>query len=185
MAFTYAYSLGGGMSTIVDYPLETVANYKNGVTRTNGVTKGDPVLLVSGLLKAGKDGATATVKILGVLEGVEFKGLADGGTYAASSASFGSHVLDATNFPNGVGKVRIDNDAVYKLPTKATQTLANANVGVSYGIFQDTTTGDYQMDTGSTTTNVLVTVVGVAYAGTGAAGNQAIAYVVLKGNPIV
>jgi hypothetical protein len=136
--------------------LETTGNYPFGVG-TNGVTKGDLVVLASGLLKRVKD--QATPKASGVLEGTEFLGLvAQGQPYAATNASATASAVNTTLFPNGVGKVRRDLAAVYRVPVKAGQTAANANVGVSYGISQDAA-GDQTVDLTSVT-NVLVKVEG-------------------------
>lgn len=158
MAFVYAYNLPAtGFGVVVDLPLETLTNYKNAVG-TNGFTKGDAVTTVAGLLKRSKDDATAN-KITGVLEGIEFLGLADGGTYAATNASFNASAIDTTAFPNGVGKVRMDSNAVYRVPVKAGQTAANANLQVSYGLSQDAA-GDQTVDLTNITTNVKVKVIG-------------------------
>lgn len=141
--FVYSYTLpGDATSVVVDLPLDTLTNYKNAVG-TNGYTKGDAVTTAAGLLKRSKDGATPP-KITGVLEGIEFLGLADGGTYAATNASFNASAIDPVAFPNGVGKVRMDSNAVYRVPVR-TGVAANANLQVSYGLFQDAT-GDQTVD---------------------------------------
>lgn len=162
MAFTYAYSLGGGFSTVVDFPLDTVANYKvTAGAGTNDVKKGDPAFqFTNGLTRRA---VPATTKLTGVVEGVEFTGLANGGVYAATNSSFNAHAVDATNFPNGVVKVRVDNDAVYKIPVTG-GTASNANLGIGYAIALDAA-GDASVNIGSTT-NPLVKVIGFEKSGT-------------------
>jgi hypothetical protein len=67
MAFQMAYSLdGSGVSSIQDFPLDTLANYQSGAG-TNGYKKGDLVSLNAG----GKIYRTkaADVKAIGVIEG--------------------------------------------------------------------------------------------------------------------
>lgn len=156
MSFVFAYNLQGKANDVVrDLPLDTVTNYKNAVG-TNGVTKGDLVYQPAGGLIIRSKNVTTPPKAIGVLEGVEFLGLAAGGTYAATNTSFNANSINLTRNPNGVGKVRRDPNAVYKVPLKAGQTATNANLGVSYGIFQDAA-GDQTVDT-SQTTNVLVKV---------------------------
>jgi hypothetical protein len=146
MAFQFAYALDGEASSIIkDFPLDTTANYGTG-----GMLKGDLVILNAGLLRK----ATATTTSgtsLGVTEGKEFTGISQGGDYAATNSSFTAKVTDTTNFPNGVGKVRIDKSSViFRVPVKSGQTLSNANRGVSYGIFVDAN-NDQQLDTTNTT----------------------------------
>jgi hypothetical protein len=160
MALVYAYSLGGGISTVVDFPLDTVANYKvTAGAGTNDVTKGDPVFLNAGLVRRA---GSATAKLQGVVEGIEFTGLAQAGAYAATNSSFNSHVVDTTNFPSGVAKVRIDADAVYKVPVTG-GTAGNANIGTAYNIGL-TAAGDASVNIGATTTPILK-VIGVAPGG--------------------
>jgi hypothetical protein len=147
MAFQYAYSLAGDSTSVIkDYPLDTTANYGTG-----GAKKGDLVFLSGGKLRRVL-AATATGTSLGLLEGQEFTGLvAQGQPYAAANASFVANAVDATKNPNGVGKVRSDKAmGVYKVPVKAGQTAAPANIGVSYNIFVDAN-NDQQADLSLTT----------------------------------
>lgn len=157
MAFVYAYSQDGDTANVVaDQALDTASNYQNG-TGTNGVTKGDLVFLNSGLLRRAA-AATASGTSLGVLEGTEFVGLvAQGQPYAAINASGTASATNATLFPNGVGKIRMDKSScVYKVPVKSGQTAANTNIGTAYGIYTDAT-GDQTVDlTNTTTTHVKV-----------------------------
>lgn len=157
MAFEFVYNLEGDTdSAVMDYPLDTLANYQNAVG-TNGVTKGDLVVITAGLLKRVKD--VVTPKASGVLEGTEFVGLvAQGQPYAATNTSFTASAVNSTLFPNGVGKIRREPQSVFRVPVKAGQTAANANIGGSYGIFQDAA-GDQTIDLTSVT-NVLVKVEG-------------------------
>lgn len=149
--FEYAYSTdGSAVLAIKDLPLDTAANYKT--SGTNGVTKGDLVFQSGGLLR--RNGAT-TGTALGVLEGTEFTGLvAQGQPYAATNSSFTAAVTDTVNNPNGVGKVRIDKSAVYRVPVSqsgATQTATNTHRGNSYAIAVDAN-GDQTVDLNTTTT---------------------------------
>jgi len=156
MAFIFAYAKsGGGASGVVnDAPLDTEANYKNGVG-TNGTTKGDLVIRNSGLIRRAKDGASPPAAV-GVLEDVEFTGLVTSGPYAASRASFNAAITDSTLYPNGMGKIRPGGNNVFKVAVKSGQTAANANIGVAYGISQDAA-GDQTVDL-TNTANAQVTV---------------------------
>ncbi len=155
MAFVFAYTLDGDSTGVVkDFPLDTAANYNvTAGAGTNGVTKGDLVFQVAGLLRRN---GTATGAGIGVLEGQEFTGLvAAGQPYAAVNSSFTASAIDATRYPNGVGKVRNDKSStVFKVPvfqTGAVVTATNAHIGGSYclGI---TAAGDQQVDLNTTTT---------------------------------
>lgn len=147
MAFQFAYSLdGGNAAAISDMALDTAANYKS--SGTNGPTAGDLVFLSGGLVRRN---AATTGAGIGVLEGVEFTGLiAQGQPYAATNSSFTSEAI-GTRFANGMGKVRQDKAAVYRVPVKSGQTATNANVGVSYIISIDSA-GDQTVDTTVSTT---------------------------------
>lgn len=144
MAFQFAYSLdGSAVSNVKDFPLDTLANYKSGAG-TNDVKKGDGVLLNAGLIR--RQANVASPKIIGVVEGVEFTGLvAQGQPYAATNSSFTASATDTTRYPNGVVKVRIESDSVYRIPLKTGQTATNANVGVAYGLSLDAA-GDQTVD---------------------------------------
>jgi hypothetical protein len=151
MAFEFAYSTDGSAVLIVkDLPLDTAANYKT--SGTNGVTRGDLVFQNAGLLR--RNGATTGAGI-GVLEGTEFNGLvAQGQPYAATQASFTASVTDVTNNPNGIGKVRTDKSAVYRVPVNqsgAVQTAANSHRGNTYAIAVGAD-GDQKVDLNTTTT---------------------------------
>jgi hypothetical protein len=156
MAFQFAYSLdGSAVSNIKDFPLDTVANYKSGAG-TNDVKKGDGVLLNAGLIR--RQANAASPKIIGVVEGLEFTGLvASGQPYAAVNSSFTASATDTTKFPNGVVKVRVESDSVYRIPVTSGQTATNANLGVAYGISLSAA-GDQTVDL-TNTTNLAVKVV--------------------------
>lgn len=147
MAFQFAYSLDGNLASIVkDFPLDTVANYGNG-----GTKRGDLVLQVGGLIKrAGAAAGTA----FGVLEGGEFVGLvAQGQPYASVNSSFTASAIDTNRNPNGVGKVRIDKSAVYRVPVAqagAKQAALTADIGSTFAIILQST--DQQVDLNTTTT---------------------------------
>lgn len=150
MPFEFAYSLdSSAVSAIKDFPLDTVTNYQNGVG-TNGYKKGDLVFLnASGLIARSKDAASN--KAIGVLEGLTFTGLVQQGQpYAATNSSFTASVTDTTKYPNGLCKIRIESDSVYRVPVKSGQTATNANLGVAYCISQDAT-GDQTIDITKTT----------------------------------
>lgn len=143
MAFVYAYTLGS--CVVKDFPLDTAANYKASAG-TNGVTKGDLVFQSGGLLRRAI--ATTGSSVLGVVEGTEFTGLvASGQPYAATKSSFTDAATDTAQNPNGVGKVRIDKDVVYKVPVQQTGTITatNAHIGGSYTIALDAA-GDQTVD---------------------------------------
>lgn len=152
MAFEFAYSLNGNLASLVkDLPLDTLTNYQNG-TGTNGVKRGDLVFLNNGLVR--RTGAT-TGQAVGVVQGKEFMGLvAQGQEYAATNSSFTAEALNTTKYPNGVVKVSMDHDAVYRVPVKSSQTATNANIGKSYGIAVDAK-GDQTVDLTNTTQTVV------------------------------
>jgi hypothetical protein len=152
MAFQFAYTTNGqSVGVVNDFPLDTLENYQNG-TGTNGVKKGDLVVLNNGLVRRADASATSA---LGVVEGTEFTGLvAQGQPYAATNSSFTAEVLDTDKNPNGVVKVRVNADAVYRVPVKSGQTATNANIGGEYGIATDAS-GDQTVDLTSTTNTVV------------------------------
>lgn len=159
MAFQFAYSMdANGVGVVVDYPLDTLANYKNGSVVTK-VSRGELVELNNGLVRRASATSTAA---LGVVEGTEFTGLvAQGQPYAAVNSSFTADAIDTTKFPNGVAKIRTDKSAVFRVPLKSGQTADNTNIGQEYGIDVDATTGDQTVDLTSTT-NTVVKVVEVS-----------------------
>lgn len=160
MAFIMAYSMTGDLaSPIKDLPLDTNTNYLNGASGVTAPKKGDLVMMTaSGLVKRCKAGAIgAGNAIIGVLESKEFMGLvAQGQPNAAVNSSFASEALNTTKFPNGVGKVRMDKQVVYKVALKAA--AADPVLNLAYGIAVDGTTGDQTVDTADTT-NTYVTIV--------------------------
>lgn len=136
MGFQFAYSLDGTSAhPISDMPLDTVANYKTGAG-TADAKSGDLVFMNSGLLRRVIAG-TGSTNTAGVLEGTEFLGLvAQGQPYAATNSSFTAEAV-STKYPNGVGKVRRDKNAVYKVPVGAGQTATNTHLNQSYTIALD------------------------------------------------
>jgi hypothetical protein len=146
MAFQFAYTQGGDAGVaIYDFPIDTVANYKTGAG-TNDAKKGDLVFISGGLLR--KAVSTTGNVTLGVLEGGGFTGLvAAGQPYAATNSSFTAEIIDTAKNPNGIGKVRIDKTAVYKVPVQQTgiTTATNAHIGQSYTIALDAA-GDQTVD---------------------------------------
>lgn len=158
MSLEFAYSLNSEQAGVIkDFQLDTLANYKT--AGTNGVTKGDAVQIVSGLVR--RAAAAANPKAFGVVEGVEFTGLAQGGVYAATNAS---QTASAGTSANGIVKVRVDSESVYRIPVNTGATVV---VGGSYDIILDAA-GDQKI--AATTANAQVKVIdtvtknGVAYA---------------------
>lgn len=158
MAFQFAYKMDGqSVGVVKDFLLDTLTNYQNG-TGTNGVKKGDLVILNNGLVRRAASTSTAAI---GVVEGTEFTGLvAQGQPYAATNSSFTAEAIDTTKYPNGVVKVRYHADAVYRVPVKSGQTATNANIGNLYGIATDAS-GDQTVDL-TNTTNTLVRIVEIS-----------------------
>lgn len=150
--FEFAYSLDAKANqSVVDLPIDTTANFAQA-----NRTKGQLVVLVSGLVRQAATGASA-VGAIGVLEGEEFTGLvAQGQPYAATNASQTASVTDATAFPNGIAKIRRSKEAVYR--AVGSVAAANAHIGGKYGI---TTTGAAQVVNIADTTNQVVEVVEV------------------------
>lgn len=157
MAFSFAKSLDAyPISNIMDFPLDTPTNYIGGVG-TQGATKGDLVYLSSGLLRRTQN--VATPKAIGIIEGLEFNGLiAQGQPYAAVNTAQTASVTNSTLYPNGMAKVRVESDSIYRVPLKSGQTATNANIGGQYGIAQGAS-GDQTVDL-TQVTNIVVKVVG-------------------------
>lgn len=147
MAFQFVYNLqGDGNNVVKDFPMDTLANFPLADQK-----KGTLVNQVSGLLR--KVGAAGGAGI-GVFEGGEFTGLvAQGQPYAAVNSSFTAEATNTGKNPNGVGKVRIDKNSVYKVPvyqTGAVVTATNAHLGGSYAL--NLSSGDQQVDLNVTAT---------------------------------
>lgn len=165
MAFEFAYALdGSSISTIKDFPLDTLgtasAGYNVGVANTIKARKGDCVFLNAGKLRRQYD--VVTPKAIGVVEGFEFLGLADAGTtYAATNSSFTFGGIDTVKFPNGVAKVRIETDSVYRVSPKNGQTVTAGLIGGSYNIYVDTANNNDQQIDITLSTNSVVKVVDV------------------------
>jgi hypothetical protein len=165
MAFEFAYSLdGGAVSTIKDFPLDTVgvssSGYNVGIANTIKPRKGDCVFINAGKLRKQYD--VVTPKAVGVVEGFEFLGLADvGSTYAATNSSFTFGGIDTVKYPNGVAKVRIETDSVYRVSPKSGQTVTAGLIGNSYNIFVDTANNNDQSIDITLSTNSVVKVVDV------------------------
>lgn len=152
MAFQFAYALDSNPNSVVkDFPMDTLVNYKASAG-TGDAKKGDLVFQSAGLLRRG---IATTGTSLGVLEGQEFLGLvAAGQPYAATNSSFTASAIDVAKNPNGVGKVRVDKGAVYRVPVNqagATQTATNAHIGQLYTIALDAA-GDQKVDLNVQTT---------------------------------
>jgi hypothetical protein len=166
MAFEFAYALDGStVSNIKDFPLDAVgvssSGYNIGIANTTKPKKGDCVFLVSGKMRKQYD--VATPKPVGVIEGFEFTGLAQAGDYAATAANAGFAVsaLDTVKYPNGVAKVRIEADSVYRISPKAGQTVTAGLIGGSYNVFIDTANNNNQQIDITASTNAVVKVVDV------------------------
>lgn len=156
MAFSFAYSLdGSAVSNVKDFALDTVANYQAG-SGTNGYKRGDLVALSA----AGKitRANAASTKAIGVVEGFEFTGLvAQGQPYAAVRSSFNDSAQDTTKYPNGVVKVRVESDSVFRLPISGT--ASSVIIGQAYAIILDAA-GDQKLNQASQA-NPLVKVIDV------------------------
>lgn len=123
----FAYSLDGGIGIVKDFALS--AGYNATVAK-----KGELVYVDSATGYPVKVVAAST-KCTGALEGVEFTGLvAQGQPYAATNASKTASVTGAAN---GIGKVRIGREAVYRVPVKSGATLTVANIGTTAGVLVD------------------------------------------------
>lgn len=143
-SFEFAYSLdGSAVATIKDFPLAAAATYKSGAG-TNDATRGDLVALSAGTLVRA---IATTSKAIGVLEGLEFTGLvAQGQPYAATNVATTSKIVGDARFVNGIGKIRIEGDSVYRTSPKSGQTAAQSMVGTAYAIFLDAA-GNQTIDT--------------------------------------
>lgn len=182
MSLEFAYSLDGSDAMeIKDFPLDTwataAAGYNQGITGNSAAPKkGDAVYLSGGKLRRAADAANQ--KVIGIVEGFEFVGLGGPATStnpvdnSAKNASYVASVTDAVRYPNGVAKVRIANNAVYRIPVATT--AGPANVGAAYGITV-AATGDQTLDL-TETVNTVFKVVDYAPGGK-------IAYVVAVTNP--
>lgn len=176
----FAYALdAGNASEIKDFPLDswatTAVGYNQGITGVSAAPKkGDLVYLNAGKLRRAYD--AASLKGIGIVEGFEYVGIGGPATGAnpvdssVANASFIASVTDATRYPNGIAKVRVANQAVYRIP--ASGALSNANVGVAYGLTVSAA-GDQTLDL-TETTNTYFKV--VDFKGT-------TAYVTLLSNP--
>lgn len=158
MALEFAYSLdGSSVSNVKDFPLDAggtaSSGYNTGISGLTGTNpyfpkKGDLVYLNAGLLR--KSYNVASPKASGIIEGFEYTGIGQAASatnpnnYAAANASNTSSVTNTTKYPNGIAKVRIESDSVYRIPVNA-GTAGNANVGNSYNVVLDTT-GDQKID---------------------------------------
>lgn len=164
MAFEFAYSLdGSAISSIADMPLDTIgtssSGYNAGIANTVKPQKGDCVFLSGGKIRKQYD--VAAPKALGVIEGFEFLGLANNGDFAATNSSFTSGATDTTKYPNGIAKIRIEGDSVYRVSPKSGQTVATSNIGNGYNIFVDTANNNNQLIDITLSTNPVVKVVDV------------------------
>ena len=133
MAFTYAYSLDNATSGAQDFALTAPATYTPAFA---DVVRFD----ANGAIVAKHVVGDAASSKLGVAVGTNFTGLAQGGTYAATTVS--------TYAPATLGKVYVDPNAVYRVNISSSSTIA---IGTSYGI--TTVSGDQQLDPSATASN--------------------------------
>lgn len=112
MAFSYAYTLGGGDAPITrDYSI------------TSGTpANGDCLVIASGGTGAKVNNTTAVASKVGVCIGQNFLGLAAGGTNAATNSS--------TYSPSAIAKIIADPNAVYRIPWSAD--ASSAVIGNTY-----------------------------------------------------
>lgn len=133
MAFTYAYSLDSAVSNAQDFELTAAATYTPAFAE---VVRFD----ANGKIVAKHVVGDAASSKLGVSVGTNFTGLAQGGTYAATTVS--------TYNPGTLGKVYVDPNAVYRVNISSASAIV---VGTSYGI--TTVSGDQQLDPAATASN--------------------------------
>lgn len=133
MAFTFAYSLDNAVSPAQDFALTAPATYTPAFA---DVVRFD----ANGAIVAKHVVGDAANSKLGVAVGTNFTGLAQGGTYAATTVS--------TYAPATLGKVYVDPNAVYRVNISSSSTIA---IGTSYGI--TTVSGDQQLDPAATSAN--------------------------------
>jgi hypothetical protein len=133
MAFTFAYSLDNAVSPAQDFALTAPATYTPAF--------GDVVRFdANGTIVAKHVVGDSASSKLGVAVGTNFTGLAQGGTYAATTVS--------TYAPSTLGKVYIDPNAVYRVNISSATAIA---IGTPYGI--TTVSGDQQLDPSATSAN--------------------------------
>lgn len=162
MALTYAYSLDNGSGAPITKDF-TVSGYTP--------KAGDSVTYSAGNVTGQAVAGTTTV--LGVCVGANFLGLAQGGTYAATTSS--------TYQPSTLAKVIIDPGAVYRIPMKAS--VAAPTIGTAYQI--DVVSGDQQLTAG-TAAGAIYKVVGFdAGANNGVSGSAGNAFVVITSRTLV
>lgn len=128
MALEFAYALNSELTGVIkDFDVATAGDAK----------KGDLVRLNATTGKV-EQAAAAGVKGFGVVEGTEFLGLGQGGTYAATAAS-ATASASATTI-----KVRVDGTSVYRIPFTGTPVI-----GGSYDIA--VASGDQTLNAAATT----------------------------------
>lgn len=133
MAFTFAYSLDGTGIAAQDFDLTAAGTYTPAF--------GDMVRFdANGKIVAKHVVGDAASSKLGVAVGTNFTGLAQGGTYAATTVS--------TYNPSTIGKVYTDPNAVYRVNITNSDPIV---VGTSYGIA--TVSGDQQLNPAATSAN--------------------------------
>ena len=136
MAFSYAYTLGGGDAPVtVDFPITSAVP-----------ALGDCFIVASGIATTkvvGGASGTANTATVAVSVGGNFLGLAAGGTLAATTSSIYS--------PSTLTKLILDPNAVFRIPWSASAT--SATVGSTYEVANTTTTADQTLNPGAKTAN--------------------------------
>lgn len=133
MAFTFAYSLDGTGLAAQDFDLTAAGTYTPAFA---DVVRFD----ANGKIVAKHVVGDSASSKLGVSVGTNFTGLAQGGTYAATTVS--------TYNPSTIGKVYADPNAVYRVNITSASAIV---VGTAYGIA--TVSGDQQLDPSATSAN--------------------------------
>lgn len=123
MAFTYAYTLGGGDAPVIQ-------DFGNGAAVP---ANGDMFIVASGATTTKAIATTANTNKVAVSLGANFLGLATGGTYAATNASATANTSAAT-------KLILDPSAVYRIPWSASG--ASAVIGATYNLANTLVTQD-------------------------------------------
>jgi hypothetical protein len=130
MAFTYAYGLDGSTPQALDFAITSAVP-----------ALGDLFLVASGIATTKATATTANTAKVAVSVGGNFRGLAQGGTYAATTVGIYQ--------PPALTKLIVDPNAVYRIPWSASGT--SATVGSTYNLANTTTTSDQTLNPAAVT----------------------------------
>lgn len=124
MAFTYAYGLDGSTPQALDFAITSAVP-----------ALGDLFLVASGIATTKATATTANTAKVAVSVGGNFRGLAQGGTYAATTVGIYQ--------PPALTKLIVDPNAVYRIPWAASG--ASATIGTVYNLANATTADDQKL----------------------------------------